>query len=466
MKLKKILALLLCLATLLGTFGCSGGSDDDIAVGQNGGEGGSGGNGDGKITEITFCNWGDSEEKKMFEEIFRAFEKDNPDIRVKYLFIPQSEYMTKLSAMAATNTLPDVGQMLEASTMDWAKKGMFADVSSLYTDGKISDRLDVVTFDNTENGVVGSSYIAECYTLFYDKTYCDSMGVTVPSKVDDAWSWDEFVQACIQLTVDINGKHPNEAGFDAEHIKVYAISDVPPEMLAINNGGGVFNEDCTEIWLNKEETIEAYQMVSDLINVHHVMPSPASRSAIGGGNNILLTGKVAMSYAGQYNLLWYKKYIENGTLNLGFGIGPVLKNYSVLTSGPVIVVFNKSKHKEAAMRLLEYMYSTENIMTQIQKGLWMPSDETYYTDEAKINTWLDGGAYYTDEYRTAVVDVMRECAVRDNIFKLYNHTSLYQLINTPLDQVWSGKKTAREVIMNEIMPKLEKEFKKELAERK
>lgn len=460
MKCKRVLAIVLCLLVALSLFGCGSGG---ISVNQGGSSGGKNGY-DGEVTEITFCNWGDSEERKMFEEIFDAFEKENPDIRVKYLYIPQGEYMTKLSAMAATNTLPDIGQMQEFSTLEWAANDMFVDVSELYSSGQISDRLDQVTFSDTKNGTVGSSYIAECYTLFYDKDYCESMGVKVPATVEEAWTWDEFIDACIQLTIDVNGKHPNEPGFNPDKIKVYAISDFPAEMLAINNGGGIFNEDCTEIWLNKEETIEAYQMIADLINKYHVMPSPASRGSIGGGNNVLLTGKVAMSYAGQYNLLWYKKYIDNGMLNLGFGVGPVLKKYVVTTSGPVISIFKGSKHSEEAMRLLEYLYDTDNIMTQIQKGLWMPSDESYYTNETKIDEWLSGGKYYTEEYRTAVVDVMRECAVRDNMFKLYNYNSIYQLINMPLDQVWSGEKTAREVILNEIMPKLEKEMQKEWAE--
>ena len=87
---------------------------------------------------------------------------------------------------------------------------------------------------------------------------------------------------------------------------------------------------------------------------------------------MLLTGKVAMSYAGQFNLLWYKQYIESGVLNLGFGVGPVLKEYSVLTSGPSVVVFKSSQHQEEALRLLEYFYDTENLMPAIQSGLWMP----------------------------------------------------------------------------------------------
>lgn len=458
MKLQKLLAAICCAGLMTSLLsGCN--SSGGITVNQ----GGSGASGEqqntaGEVTEITFCNWGDSEEKKVFESVFDAFEEKNKDIKVNYLFIPQGEYMTKLSAMAATNSLPDAGQMLEANALQWAEDDMFVDVSNLYESGEITKRLDSVTFDETKSGSLGASFITECYVLFYDKDYCDSMGVTVPAKVEDAWTWDEFVAACKKLTVDTNGNHPDDPGFDPANIKVYGISDMPAEMLAVNNGGGYFNEDCTEIWLDKPETIEAIQMVADLMNVHHVAPTPASRGAIGGGNNVLLTGKVAMSYAGQYNLLWYKQYIESGVLNLGFGVGPELKEYSVLTSGPSIVVFKSSQHQEEALRLLEYFYDTENLMPAIQSGLWMPSEEAYFTDEAKIQEWVSGGSYYNEDYRTAVIDVCHNNAVGNNFYHMSNYSTAYDLINSPLDQVWSGKKSAEEVIKNEIMPNLTKEM--------
>lgn len=458
MIMKKITAAVCCAALTLSVFsGCN--SSGGITVNQGGSDAsGEQGGAPGEATEITFCNWGDSEEKKVFESVFKAFQEENQDIKVNYLFIPQGEYMTKLSAMAATNSLPDAGQMLEANALDWAEDDMFVDVSHLYESGEITKRLDSVTFDETQSGSLGSSFITECYVLFYDKDYCDSMGVQVPAKVEDAWSWDEFVEACKKLTVDVNGNHPDDPGFDAANVKVYGISDMPAEMLAINNGGGYFNEDCTEIWLDQPETIEAIQMVSDLMNVHHVAPTPASRGAIGGGNNVLLTGKVAMSYAGQFNLLWYKQYIESGVLNLGFGVGPVLKEYSVLTSGPSIVVFKFSQHQDEALRLLEYFYDTENLMPAIQSGLWMPSEESYFTDEAKIQEWMSGGDYYNEDYRTAVIDVCHNNAVGNNFYHMSNYSTAYDLINTPLDQVWSGKKSAEEVIKNEIMPNLTKEM--------
>lgn len=59
--------------------------------------------------ELTFCNWGDGTEQKMFEHVFDLFHQEHPNITVKYLYIPYSEYLTKLNTMAASGTMPDMG---------------------------------------------------------------------------------------------------------------------------------------------------------------------------------------------------------------------------------------------------------------------------------------------------------------------------------------------------------------------
>ncbi|MCU7700122.1 hypothetical protein ODV97_08115 [Enterococcus gallinarum] len=52
-------------------------------------------------------------------------------------------------------------------------------------------------------------------TLFYSTKYFEEKGVEVPPHdVNQAWDWDKFVSILKELTVDRNGNHPGDAGFD------------------------------------------------------------------------------------------------------------------------------------------------------------------------------------------------------------------------------------------------------------
>ena len=441
----KLVALVLCMLMLVGNVAFAEGTDE-------------------KIT-ITFCNWGDGTEQRMFEDVFARYTADHPNVEINYLYIPHGEYMTKLNTMAASGTMPDMGQMIEHSSLLWAENGMFVDVSDLYESGVIAPRMPAVTFAETENGYLGSSFIQEVNALFYDKDYTEKNGVTVPTSVEGAWSWDEFLAAAKRLTVDLNGKHADEEGFDPNNIDVYGVADVNPEIMALSNGGGYFSPDGKELWLDKPETIEAIQMVADLMNVHHVSPIPTTRDAIGGGNNPLMTKKVAMHIQGQYCLLWYGDFIPTGEINLGIGVLPKMKELVTTNSGPAITIFKDTKYPEVCKDILTYFYNTENILNNIHMGLWMPSEQSWYEDEALKSKWIDESKIHPAEYKDGIIDMARYCVVPNAFYNLGNTNELYSIINAALDQVWLGERTAEDVILNDIMPEITPIFEEYWAER-
>lgn len=406
--------------------------------------------------ELTFCNWGDGTEQQMFEHVFDLFHQEHPNVTVKYLYIPYSEYLTKLNTMAASDTMPDMGQMQTENVLLWAENGMYADVGDLFKSGEIAPRLDSMYYTDVNGGFSAANYIGETDVLFFDKDYCESCGVTVPTRVEDAWTWDEFLEACVKLTRDVNGKHPGEDGFDPESIDVYAIADMDADIMAHSNGGGYFSPDGKEIWLNKQETVEAVQAVADLMNVYHVAPTPTSRNAIGGGNYPLMTGKVAMHVGGQYCMLWYADYIKSGELNLGTGVLPYFKEEANKIWGNPVVVFSSSKHPEEAKELMKFFYESANLIDCINMGLWMPSEASYYADEASLKTWIDDSGIRSDDFYGVIEMANLAYPAVENYIS--NTTELSSLYSGLLDQVWLGEKTAEDVINNEIMPVIQPVF--------
>ena len=388
--------------------------------------------------------------------MFVLFEKENPNVTVKYLYITYGEYLTKLNTMAASDTMPDMGQMQTENVLLWAENGMYADMSDMFASGEVTPRLPQHYYAEIDGRMSAANYIGETCVLFYDKDYCDAAGVTVPTKVEDAWTWEEFVEACVKLTVDVNGKHPGEDGFDPENIDVYGVADIDADVMAHSNGGGYFSLDGKEIWLNKTETVEAVQAVADLMNVYHVAPTPTSRSAIGGGNYPLMTGKVAMHMGGQYCMLWYADYIKSGEINLGTGVLPKFKEVTNKVWGNPVVVFANSKHPEEAKALAKFFYDNANLIDCINMGLWMPTEASYYEDEAALKTWIEDSGIRNEGFYGVVDMANIGYTAVENV--LANTVELNSLINPLLDQVWLGEKTAEEVINNEIMPILQPVF--------
>ncbi|MGL4649793.1 MAG: extracellular solute-binding protein, partial [Caldilineaceae bacterium] len=86
----------------------------------------------------------------------------------------------------------------------------------------------------------------------------------------------EFIEWAQQLTTDVNGVHPNEEGFDADNVAVWATDftwprySVPTTMWQF--GGSVVSEDGTEALLDSPESIAAIQYWHDLMYKYQVAP--------------------------------------------------------------------------------------------------------------------------------------------------------------------------------------------------
>ncbi len=113
----------LLLALLLTATACNGNNG-------NGAESGS-----EKITLKMMHSWPDSNksaQNKMVKDIISEFEKANPNITVKTEALETEQYKSKLTVLAASNDLPDIGFTWAAGSMDpYVKGNKFAALDDL-----------------------------------------------------------------------------------------------------------------------------------------------------------------------------------------------------------------------------------------------------------------------------------------------------------------------------------------------
>ena len=58
-------------------------------------------------THIEFATWGSESEIKILKPMLEEFERENPEIKVDLMHIPQN-YFQKIHLLFASNTAPDV----------------------------------------------------------------------------------------------------------------------------------------------------------------------------------------------------------------------------------------------------------------------------------------------------------------------------------------------------------------------
>lgn len=409
--MKRIVALILCIAMALTMCSC-------------GNNGNSGGNGE-QVT-ITFSCWETGTGKEVMIDAIERFEEENPDINVEIMFIP-SEYQIKMTAMSVSDTLPDMGYFTENSVLLWAQNDKLLDLTDMFEESPLSDKLDMCKFTDADGKVVAASVANEVLLLFYNKDLFDEAGLAYPpANVEDAWTWDEFVEVAKKLTKDRDGNTADAANFDSSRIRTYGANlyqnNLIFETLMWSNGGGIVDYETEEILLDKPETIEVLQALQDAIYVHHVSPTPTMQSAMPSIAAALTSGTVAMVMDMQNNVMLLDQAAKDEGLNYGIGVIPKFKESVSVNGGSPIVIFESTEHPEECKRLFTFLMDPSNMTPLLNNGLWMANETKWYTEEEYRNQWLNEEVH-VEEYKSAVIDYTMSGSVRQNSYFYYPYSS-------------------------------------------
>ena len=449
MGIKKVLSTIL-LMTFAGSMlvGCGGTSSNSKGTSEEA---------DGEVVTLTYTTWGSTNELEAQTKAVEEFEKNNPNIKVKLQHIP-TDYDTKLATMIAGNTAPDVALMYKTTALSWADEGKIYDLSSMIdADDEVSEDtyIDGSFIHTDPETIVGITPCQEIFGLYYNIEAFEEAGIELPpTKTDEAWTWEEFIEVCQKLTIDYNGKNATEEGFDPDNIKQFGInmpSLIWQTFLNLNEVK-IVNDDGTQSNLTDPVVIDTVQKIADLSTKYHVAPSPSQSKTLPANAVSLQSKKIAMVWDGQ----WLQLDLANANVNYDVGVLPKMKTNTNTLFGEVMSIFSSTKHPEEAWKFLKWMTSGEGTKDLITSGLWLPTVKKWYTDEDLIAEWAVKPGH-SDGFREAILEQALKNSVPDVGYYLKNSVKINSIIGPALDQVWSGEKTAEEAL-TEIEPKVTPEL--------
>ncbi|MFT8705100.1 sugar ABC transporter substrate-binding protein [Bifidobacterium aquikefiricola] len=198
-------------ATLIATgLGACGGSDSSADSGA-----------------LSYWLW-DANQKSAYERCAREFEKKNPDIKVEVTQYGWDDYWSNITNGFVAGTAPDV----------------FTDHLGHYPEFIQQEQLVALDEHMTINASDYQKGLADLWTgpdghnygmpkdfdttaLFYNKDFTETAGINEEQMANLTWNPDDggnLETIIAKLTVDKNGKHGNEAGFDKNGVEVYGLA--------------------------------------------------------------------------------------------------------------------------------------------------------------------------------------------------------------------------------------------------
>ncbi|MQA82767.1 MAG: extracellular solute-binding protein [Streptosporangiales bacterium] len=396
---------------------------------------------------ILMTGWGSDVEKEHVRSAVDGFVKGGKNRKVTYQFIPNDGYEAKMNTLVAAGDLPDLSYQSEGLAMRLASQGRLANILD-YEDEypQIGDMLPTVVH-RWAPGKAITQLAVEMMMMWYNAEAIKEAGVpTPPAVAGKAWSWDAFVGYCEKLTVDREGRHPTESGFDPKAVKQWGTLAPTgwPQFYPLlrSNGADIVDETGKRCVLDSAAAVDVVSDIHDLIYEHHVAPTPAQFKTFAATftADLLENRRVATVLDGQWNLL------DLGQMKLDYGVGvlPRFEEPKTVNLCNAVVVSAKSKKVDLAIELMLHLADpTKNDL--YAKGLWMPLGKKYYTDPKAVASWTDNPVH-PKEFKTAALDYLVECGEEEPAYKIKNWDQINNILTAEMDGLFASAKGGKAVV--------------------
>ena len=289
-------------------------------------------------TNLNFWGGWTGPDGDVMRGLVTEFNAAHPDIQVTLTTQQWTPLFTKFELAVKSGNQPDILGMHGPDIAQFASSGQLEDLTSAVQAAGFKQA------DFAAPAWDGSIYQGKQYAfpldlhmhaVYYNADLFKTAGLTPPT---DWISGADFLKLATTLTVDANGKHPGDPGFDASSITQYGLS-LPNNhhgffqwsALVRQQGDNLLNADQTQIAVPDQAGVAAWQWLQDLVFKYHVTP-------VGQTSQLqdFLSGKTAMLIDGPWQIPAMQKQagLKWGT----FPYPQVFQNKAVWGSGHVLTI--------------------------------------------------------------------------------------------------------------------------------
>jgi fructooligosaccharide transport system substrate-binding protein len=294
------------------------------------------------------------------QDLINSFQEAHPNIKIQLDSFPFNEYHQKVSTAFAGNDAPDVFWM-DVRVASFAQQGVMMPLDDRITKENHDDYLPAAWIETMYDGKTYGVPMHELTEAIYVNTQmAEDAGITLPQTVDDAWTWDQFVEAATKLTKR-SGDQTDVWGFGVQR----QLQDWSVLPVVYQHDGTVLSPDLKKAtgYLNSPTTVEALTWYGDLFTKEKVM----SAEAIPDG---FPTGKIAMFQAPSS----YRPVLDNNFPDFKYTVVPLFrdKKCSVMTGGWNVSISASTQHPDEAWLFLDWITRVKH-KDWVEKSGYLPA---------------------------------------------------------------------------------------------
>ncbi|PYI39031.1 ABC transporter substrate-binding protein [Arthrobacter psychrolactophilus] len=311
---------------------------------------------------IRFAWWGNDARAKTTLEVIKAFEAENPGIKIKGENSEFSSYWDKMATQVAGGDTPDVFALSGSYPSEYSSRGVLLDLD------KVNDEIDTSKFapGTVELGQINDKQYTitagvNSMSVVIDPAVFKAAGVELPD--DETWTWKDYQD----ISAEITAKSPKGT--------FGTIPMANDSFLAVwsrQGGEPLYSDDGRKLGISEARVTEWFQMNLDLQksggspSASQVVEDTAAQpeqTLIGQGKQ-----GMKMSWSNQMN-----SYSGNELVMMKLP-GETPTGGAWLRSSMEYGISSKSKNTAAAAKFVNFLVNSEEAGKLIKSDRGMPAN--------------------------------------------------------------------------------------------
>ncbi|WP_147803737.1 ABC transporter substrate-binding protein [Alkalicoccus halolimnae] len=273
------------------------------------------------------------DETNFYVERIDAFNEENDDIHVTAEIIIDdggSSYSDSINAALVAGNLPDILALDGPYVASFAESDVIQSIDEYVDEEFLDDFVDSIIQQGSYDGELYSLGAMEAsIPLYYNKEIFEEEGIEAPTSVDEAWTWDEFMEHAEALTT--------EDRYGLNLFMNYGVGEWMTFMGAPfvwSNDGELLSEDgsTADGYLNGPESVEAFEYIKSLFEAGVVDLNPGEMQFEEGNAAMALGGPWISVTAEEAGVDWgmmpypYKETPVSPSGSMAYGITSLTEN--------------------------------------------------------------------------------------------------------------------------------------------
>jgi ABC-type glycerol-3-phosphate transport system substrate-binding protein len=312
-----------------------------------------------------------------FAAVISAYQELHPNVTVEMVTVPYRDFFAQVPIQFASNTPPDIVLADSPDIKNYAYNETIVPLDDLFTAEDLQDFAPSIVSEATYEGqLFGSPWEESAIGIYYNRDYFDAAGVQAPATLEEAWTWQEFVEQ-VNTVIAHQAESAQTGLWGTVFLNNPPILDYWQLPLVRSNGEpdsptfAALSPDGSQIsgYLDTPDAKEGYAFWQSLY-ANGFAPLSDLPDAFGTGQAVTMVsfpawGSIMDQVFPEFN--W-------GVLPL-----PYLKTPITHTGGWTLVIAAKSRHIDEAKEFSRFVSSPEGVSLYYELSSVMPARQSLLT---------------------------------------------------------------------------------------